>query len=166
VLTRRKLPVGSSWWVDETCVWVGGRWKYLYRAVDKLGQTVDFPLTADRDVAAARGFFERAIDLHDVPASITIDKSGANTAAVRGPIDDSGAAIELRQSKYLNNLVEQDHRAIKKRTRPMMGFKSFWSAAKIIAGIETMHMVKKGQLGCPGGLAFTAADYFYSLAAA
>jgi transposase-like protein len=163
---RRKLPVGASWRVDETYVLVGGRWKYLYRAVDRLGQTVDFLLTAHRDVAAARRFFERAIDLHDVPASITIDRSGANTAAVRGVIADSGAAIELRQSKYLNNLVEQDHRAIKKRTRPMMGFKSFSSAAKIIAGIETMHMVKKGQLGCPGGLAFTAADYFYSLAAA
>jgi len=97
VLRRRKLPVGSSWRVDETYVLVGGRWKYLYRAVDKLGQTVDFLLTAHRDVAAARRFFERAIDLHDVPASITIDKSGANTAAVRGLIDDSGAAIELRQ---------------------------------------------------------------------
>ena len=78
---------------------------------------MDFLLTAHRDVAAARRFFERAIDLHDVPASITIDKSGANTAAVRGLIDDSGATIELRQSKYLNNLVEQDHRAIKQKNR-------------------------------------------------
>jgi putative transposase len=147
-------------------VLVGGQWKYLYRAVDKLGQTVDFLLTAHRDVTAARRLFKRAIDLHEVPASITIDKSGANTAAVRGLIADSGAAIELRQSKYLNNVVEQDHRAIKRRTRPMMGFHSFMSAARIIAGIETMHMVKKGQLGCPGGLAFSAADYFYSLAAA
>ena len=121
VLRRRKLPVGASWRVDETYVLVGGRWKYLYRAVDKLGQTVDFLLTAHRDVAAARRFFERAIDLHDVPASITIDRSGANTAGVRGVIADSGAAIELGQSKYLNNLVEQDHRAIKRRTRPMMG---------------------------------------------
>lgn len=99
------------------------------RRVDKLGQTVDFLLTARRDVAAARRFFERAIDLHDAPASITIDKSGANTAAVRGLIADSGAAIALRQSKYLNNLVEQDHRALKRRTRAMLGFKSFKSAA-------------------------------------
>jgi len=166
VLRRRKLPVGPSWRVDETYVLVGGQWKYLYRAVDKLGQTVGFLLTAHRDVAAARRFFERAIGLHDVPASITIDKSGANTAAVRGLIADSGAPIELRQSKYLNNIVEQDHRAIKRRTRPMMGFKSLWSATRIIAGIETMHMIKKGQLGCPGGLAFSPADYFYSLAAA
>ena len=113
VFRRRKLPVGLSWRVDETYVLVGGQWKYLYRAVDKLGQTVDFLLSAHRDVAAARRFFERAIDLHEVPASITIDKSGANTAAACGLIADSGAAIELRQSKYLNNIVEQDHRAIK-----------------------------------------------------
>jgi transposase-like protein len=164
VFRRRKLPVGASWRVDETYVLVGGQWKYLYRAVDKLGQTVDFLLTARRDVAAARRFFERTIDQHDVPASITIDKSGANTAAVRGLIAHSGAAIELRQSKYLNNVVEQDHRAIKRRTRPMMGFKSFRSAVKLISRIETMHMVRKGQLRCPGGLAFSAADYFYSLA--
>jgi transposase-like protein len=127
---------------------------------------VDFLLTAHRDVAAARRFFERAIDLHDVPASITIDMSGANTSAVRGLVAVSGAAIELRQSKYPNNIVEQDHRAIKRRTRPMMGFKSFRSAARIIAGIETMHRVEKGQLGCPGGLAFSLAACFYSLAAA
>ena len=162
---RRKLPVGTSWRVDETHVLVGGQWKYLYRAVDKLGQTVDFLLTAHRDVAAARRFFERAIDLHDVPEKITIDKSGTNAAAVRALVADSGADIELRQCKYLNIIVEQDHRAIKRRSRPMIGFKSFGSAVKIISGIETMHMVKKGQLGCPGGLAFSAADYFYSLAA-
>ncbi len=161
---RRKLPVGKSWRVDETYVLVGGQWKYLYRAVDKLGQTVDFLLTAHRDVAAARRFFERAIDMHDVPEKITIDKSGANTAAVRAMVADSGVDIELRQCKYLNNIVEQDHRAIKRRTRPMMGFKSFGSAVKIIAGIETMHMIKKGQLDCPDGLAFSTADYFYSLA--
>jgi transposase-like protein len=92
VLRWRKLLVGPSWRVDETYVLVGGRWKYLYRAVDKLGQTVDYLLTAHRDVAAARRFFERAIDLHDVPASITIDKSGANTAAVRGLV-----AVEIHK---------------------------------------------------------------------
>src|SRR4029450_5702871 len=122
VFRRRKHPVGRSWRVDETSVPVGGQWKYLYRAVDRLGQTVDFLLTARRDAAAARRFFERAIDQHDAPEKITIDKSGANTAAVRGLLADSGGVIELRQSKYLNNLVEQDHRAIKRRLRPMMGF--------------------------------------------
>ncbi|RZL92968.1 MAG: IS6 family transposase, partial [Variovorax sp.] len=113
VFRRRKHPVGRSWRVDETYVLVGGQWKYLYRAVDRLGQTVDFLLTARRDVAAARRFFERAIGRHDLPEKITIDKSGANTAAVRGLIADSGVTIELRQSKYLNNLVEQDHRSVK-----------------------------------------------------
>ena len=164
VFRQRKLSVGLSWRVDETYVRVGGQWKYLYRAVDKLGQTVDFLLTARRDEAAARRFFERAIDLHGVPEKITLDKSGANKAAVLGLVADSGADIELRQSKYLNNIVEQDHRAIKRRVRPMMGFKAFASAVKIIAGIEVMHMIKKGQLRCPGGLAFSAADHFHSLA--
>lgn len=83
---------------------------------------------------------------------------------MRGLIADSGVIIELRQSKYLNNLVEQDHRAIKRRIRPMQGFKSFWPAARIIAGIETMYMIKKGQLSCSAGLTVSDADRFYSLA--
>jgi len=164
VFRRRKHPVGRSWRMDETYIQVGGQWKYLYRAVDRLGHTVDFLLTAKRDHAAARRFFERAIGLHDVPEKITIDKSGANTAAVNSLIADSGLEITLRQSKYLNNLVEQDHRAIKRRTRPMLGFKKFHCPTKLIAGIETMHMIKKGQLNCPDGQVTSAADQFYSLA--
>jgi len=164
VFRNRKRPVGRSWRMDETYIRVGGQWKYLYRAVDRLGQTVDFLLTAKRDEAAARRFFERAIDVHDVPEKVTIDKSGANTAAVRGLIADSGVDIELRQSKYLNNLVEQDHRAIKRRTRPMLGFKDFHCAAKIIAGIEVMHMIRKGQWAGPEGQVMSAAELFYSLA--
>ncbi len=148
----------------RTYIQVGGQWKYLYRAVDRLGHTVDSLLTAKRDHAAARRFFERAIVLHDMPEKITIDKSGANTAAVRSMIADSGLEITLRQSKYLNNLVEQDHRAIKRRTRPMLGFKKFYCATKLIAGIETMHMIKKGLLNCPDGQVASAADQFYSLA--
>ena len=120
--------------------------------------------SCSRPVAAARRFFERAIDQHSVPEKITIDKSGANAAAVQGLIADSGASIELRQSKYLNNLVDQDHRAIKRRVRPMLGFKDFNSAAKILSGIETMHMIKKGQTACPEGQALSAAEQFYSLA--
>ena len=163
-LRNRRRPVGRSWRMDETYIRVGGQWKYLYRAVDRLGQTVDFLLTARRDLAAARRFFEQAIDQHDVPESITIDKSGANTAAVRSLVADSGAAIELRQSKYLNNLVEQDHRAIKRRTRPMLGFKDFHCAAKIIAGIEVMHMIRKCQWAGPERQVMSAAELFYSLA--
>ena len=164
VFRRRKRPVGSSWRMDETYIKVGGEWKYLYRAVDRAGNTIDFLLRAHRDCAAARRFFERAIELHGVPEKITIDKSGANTAAIEGMRADSGADIELRQSKYLNNIVEQDHRAIKRIVRPMLGFKSFRCASILISGIEIMHMIKKGQLDCSEGQALTAAEQFYSLA--
>ncbi len=162
---RRKRAVNSSWRLDETYIKVSGQWKYLYRAVDKFGDTVDFLLTAKRDLAAARRFLERAINLHDVPEKVTIDKSGANTAAIESVKADACIDILMRQNKYLNNIVEQDHRAIKRITRPMMGFKSFWSARIIIAGIETMHMIKKGQMNCPAGQTMSAANQFYSLAA-
>ena len=164
-LFRRRLrPVGMSWRMDETYIKVRGQWKYLYRAVDRTGATIDFLLRALRDLAAARAFFERAIDAHGVPETITIDKSGANTAAIEGLRADSGADIELRQSKYLNNIVEQDHRAIKHIARPMLVFKSFRCASILLAGIETMHMIKKGQLDRPNAQASTAASQFYSLA--
>jgi transposase-like protein len=141
VFRRCKRPVGTSCWrMDETYIKVGGQWKYLYRAVDRTGDTIDFLLRAHRDVAAARQFFKGAIDLHGVPEKITIDKSGSNTAAVHSIRDDSGVDIELRQSKYLNNIVEQDHRAIKRIVRPMFGFKTFRCARAVIAGIETNGM--------------------------
>ena len=92
---RRKRPVGRSWRMDETYVKVGGHWKYLYGAVDSGGDTIDLLLRAKRDHAAARAFFERAIDLHDVPEKITIDKSGSNTAAIGSIQADSGLLIEL-----------------------------------------------------------------------
>jgi transposase-like protein len=161
---KRKRPVGLSWRMDETYIKVAGEWKYLYRAVDRAGDTIDFLLRARRDLAAARSFFESAIDLHGVPEKITIDKSGANTAAIQSVREDTGIDIEMRQSKYLNNLIEQDHRAIKRVVRPMLGFKTFRCARAIIAGIETMHMIKKGQLLCAKGQASSAADNFYSLA--
>jgi putative transposase len=129
VLRRRQRSVGTSWRMDETYIKVSGEWKYLYRAVDRAGHTIDFLLRAHRDVAAARCFFERAIDLHGVPEKITIDKSGANTAAILDMCADSGVNIEMRQSKYLNNLVEQDHRAIKRIVRPMLGSSRFAALA-------------------------------------
>ena len=164
VCRRRKRPVGKSWRMDETYIKVAGKWKYLYRAVDKNGATVDFLLRAKRDHAAARAFFERAIGLHDVPEKIAIDKSGSNKAAIVSIQADSGLAIAMRQSKYLNNIVEQDHRAIKRVTRPMLGFKTFRCARIIIAGIETMHMIRKNQLGDIKDQASSAANQFYSLA--
>ena len=99
-----------------------------------------------------------------MPEKITIDKRGANTAAIEGMRADSGADIELRQVKYLNNIVEQDHRAIKRIVRPMLGFKSFRCASILIAGIETMYRIKKGQLDRATAQASTAASQFNSLA--
>ena len=119
-------------------------------------------LRANRDSAAARTFLERAIDLHGVPEKITIDKSGADAAAIESYNTEHGADIEIRQVKYPNNIVEQDHRAIKRAVRPMLGCKSFWSAAITLASIELMHMIRKGQLKAAGKL--RPAQQFYSLA--
>ena len=155
--TRRRYDATDDIFADH-------KWKYLYRAVDRDGHTVDFLLRAHRDEVAARRFLERAIDLHGVPEKITVDKSGANTAAILSVKADSGLPIELRQSKYLNNIVVQDHRAIKRIVRPMLGFKSFACARVLIAGIETMHMIRKGQLERLKEQGSSAADQFYSLA--
>ena len=125
----RKCRVRGDWRIDETYVRIRGQWKYLCWAVDKTGATVDFLLTARRDRKAAPRFLCKAIGQNGVPAKITIDKSGANTAAIASYNLEQDAEIELRQVKYLNNVVEQDHRAINRQMRPMTGFKSFWSAA-------------------------------------
>ncbi len=102
---------------------------------------------------------------HDLPESITIDKSGANMAAINSVIADTGAAILMRQCKYLNSIVEQDHRVVKRVTRPMMGFKNFHCAQSLIAGIETLHMIRKGQMKSgPDGQVLSKAEKFYSLA--
>jgi transposase-like protein len=137
--------------------------------VDKTGATVDSLLTAKRDRKAALRFLCKAIRYickairyNGTPAKITIDKSGANTAAIESHNIETKAGIEMRQIKYLNNIVEQDHRAIMRQTRPMLGFKSFWSAAVTLAGIEIMHMIRKGQLMLTGGLC--PAQQFCSLA--
>ena len=161
---RRQRPAGMSWRMDETYLKVAGRWQYLYRAVDREGSTVDFLLTARRDAAAARRFLEPAIALHGEPEKITIDKIPASTAAIARYNVDHGAAIELRQAKYLNNIIEQDHRAIKRIARPMLGVKTNRCARILVAGIETMHMIRKGKLSCPKGQAASAAAQFYSLA--
>ena len=159
---ERKRPVGSSWRMDETYVRIKGVWKYLYRAVDKAGATVDFLLTAKRDRKAALRFLRKAIGHNGAPEKITIDKSGANTAAIESYNKDHKAGIEIRQVKYLNNIVEQDHRAVKRLARPMLGFKSFRSARVTLTGIELMHMIRKGQLRTKGNL--RPAQAFYSLA--
>jgi len=134
-----KRPVGGSWRMDETYIKAKGFWKYLYRAVDKQGKTVDFLLTAKRDMAAAKRFFNKAMGMNGDPDKVAMDKSGANKAAIDAINAGRDLPMLVRQVKYLNNIVEQDHRAIKRVTRPMLGFKSFRSAACVLAGIELMH---------------------------
>ena len=163
---RRKRPVWISWRMDETYIKVKGQWRYLYRAVDTSGQTIDFLLTEHRDEHAATRFLTKAIRRHGVPEKITIDGSEANAAAIRSYNDEHGTSIAIRQVKYLNNIVEQDHRGVKRITRPMLGFKSFEAAQGTLVGIELMHMLKKGQLGVEEGAAgLTPAEQFYALAA-
>lgn len=149
---RHKRAVGRRWRMDETYIRASGQWKYLYRAVDTEGQTIDFLLTAKRDAAAALRFFRKAIRQHGEPEVVTIDKSGANAAAlvIHNADKPDEAMIAIRQSKYLNNLVEQDHRNIKRRVRPMLGFKSFRRAQTILAGIELIHMICKRHISVPG----------------
>ncbi|MEX3707254.1 IS6 family transposase, partial [Paraburkholderia sp. BR14263] len=118
----------KSWRMDETYVKVRGTWKYLYRAVDKAGNTVDFLLRVERDKEAARRYFEKAIDQNGAPETVTIDKSSANLAGLRAVNAELETPIKIRQAKYLNNIVEQDHRAIKRRTRLILGFKEFHCA--------------------------------------
>ena len=153
--------------MDETYIRVRGQWKYLYRAVDTGGQTIDFLLTAKRDAAAALRFFRKAIRQHGEPEVVTIDKSGANTAtlAIVNANKSEEEIIAIRQNKYLNNLIEQDHRNIKRRIRPMLGFKSFRRAQTILAGIELFHMIHKGQYQHPAGDVMSPAEQFYLLVA-
>ena len=163
---RRKRPVWISWRMDETYIRVKGEWRYLYRAVDKHGQTIDFLLTEQRDEHAAKRFLTKAIRRHGVPEKITIDGSAANEAAIKSYNEAHGTSIAIRQIKYLNNIVEQDHRAVKRVTRPMLGFKSFEAAQGTLAGIELMHMIKKRQRVVEAGAeGLTAAEQFYALAA-
>ena len=140
----------GSWRVDETYVRVKGRWTYLYRAVDSRGQTIDFLLAARRDTAAAKRFFRKAMAQPHVanPRTLTVDKNPAYPRAVADMKSDSQLSRRtcLRQCKYLNNIVEQDHRRIKRRVRPGLGFGSFHTARRTLAGFETMAMMRKGQL--------------------
>ncbi|WP_241560088.1 IS6 family transposase [Solirhodobacter olei] len=155
----RKRPTAASWRMDETYIKVKGKWTYFYRAVDRDGQTLDFLLSERRNLAAARRFFKRAIAANGVPDRVAIDKSGANLAGLQAVnvilrFTGNGRTIVVRQAKDLNNILEQDHRVIKRITGPMMGFKAFQSAAATIAGIEAAHMIRKGQIPANGTTAF------------
>src|ERR671938_1059741 len=149
---RYALPVGDSWRVDETYLKVKGQWVYLYRAVDKAGRTVDFLLSKKRDIAAAKRFFSRAVRQHGAPRVITLDGYAASHRAV-AKLKEVGTlpcSVQVRSSKYLNNVVEQDHRRIKQRIRPMLGLKQFRTAAVTIRGIELAEKIKKGQFRIEG----------------
>ncbi len=161
---RRKRAVWVSWRMDETYMKVKGQWRYLYRAVDKTAQTIDFLLTEDRDEQAAKRFLTKAIRRHGVPEKITIDGSAAHEAAIKSSNKAHGAAIAIRQIKYLNNIVEQDPRGVKRITRPMRGFKAFDAAQSTLTGLALMHMLRKGQLADGVEQGLTTAEQFYALA--
>jgi len=147
---RFARAAGRSWRVDETYDKIRGEWRYLYRAVDRAGRTVDFRLSPRRDVAAAKAFFRKAIKCQQrCPRTITLDGYAASHRAVRELKADGSlpASTKLRSSKYLNNVIEQDHRGVKQRIAVMLGFKEFKNAAITIAGIELLHRIRKGQFG-------------------
>ncbi|MEE9149548.1 MAG: IS6 family transposase, partial [Candidatus Tectomicrobia bacterium] len=162
---RRKRPVWVSWRRDETSLTGRGEWKYLDRAVDTYGKTIDFVLTEKRDKEAALTFLKQAIRRHGFPETITIDGSEANAAAIKTSNEDHGTDITMRQVKYLNNIVEQDHRGVKRVTRPRLGCKSCDAAQSTLMGIARMHMIKKRQMDGDEVEGRSAAQQFYDLAA-
>jgi transposase-like protein len=150
----RKRAVTGRWHMDETCIKVRGRWRYLYRAIDSNGDTVEFWFSEQRDLTAAKCFLNKALKRHGRPERIVIDGSQTNREAIRScdtadrlqnRSQSDLKPIRIRQSAYLNNRIEQDHRAIKRRIRLMLGFKSARSARVILDGIEMIHMMRKGQ---------------------
>ena len=151
---RRKRPVTNRWHVDETYIKVRGHWMYLYRAIDSSGDTVEFWFSERRNLTAAKRFLRKALQRHGRPERIVIDGSQTNREAVLACHTASRLQVRsrrklkpilIRQSAYLNNRIEQDHRAIKRRVRPMLGFKSMASARAILGGIEMIHMMRRGQ---------------------
>jgi putative transposase len=148
-----------SWRMDETYIKAKGNWTYYYRAIDKFGKTLDFMLSEHRDEAAATAFFTWVIGNNGFPDRVVIDKSGANLAGLQNMnflliLNGWFWVIEVLQVKYLNNIIEQDHRFIKKLTRQMKGFKSFASASATLEGIEVAHMIRKQQFEMSGQSAF------------
>src|SRR5260370_32433447 len=159
---RYVRPVGGSWRWDETYMKVRGAWMYLYRAVDKAGKTVDFYLSRKRNVAAAKAFLRKAMRGQRTPTKITFDAYAASHRAV-ADLKKSGELpkrVQVRSSKYLNNLIEQDHRRVKHRLGPMLGLKTFRTAAVVIWGGEFAEKIKKGQfkVGKLGGSAASSPE--------
>jgi putative transposase len=151
---KRKRAVTGRWHMDKTYIKVRGRWLYLYRAIDSNGDTVEFLFSEKRNLTAAKRFLRKALKRHGRPERIVIDGSQTNREAILScdttdRLQDRSRRklkpIRIRQSAYLNNRIEQDHRAIKRRVRPMLSFKSIATARVILGGIEMVHMMRKGQ---------------------
>jgi IS6 family transposase len=141
-------PSSGSLRVDETYIKIKGKWKYLYRAVDKYGRTIDFMLSHKRDITAAKRFFKKVLkQCKYMPSNITTDKHAPYKTAIEELKNEGvmGQNLNHRQIKYLNNIIEQDHRRIKRLTRPMLGFQSFNTANRTLKGIEAMAMMIKEQ---------------------
>ena len=145
-MNRRKRQVCDSWRMDKTYIKVAGKDRYLYRAVDKYGETVDFLLTKKRMKGSAQKFLNKAIGNNGRPRVINIDKSGANTAGILAFNRRNFTRIKHRQCKYLNNIIEQDHRTVKRRICNTTGFKEFESAQRTLAGIEIINIIRKNQI--------------------
>jgi transposase-like protein len=149
-LRRHHKPANKSWRVDETYVRVNGRWCYLYRAIDSAGATIDFLLSARRDADAAKRLFRKALrdQSHPQPRVINTDLAPIYTSAIPA-IKKEGTLRRCcwhRPVRYLNNIIEQDHRAIKRRLNAKQGFREFHSARRTIQGYEAIHMLRKGQV--------------------
>ena len=167
----RKRPVLDKWHVDETYIKVRGKSMYLYRAIDKSGATAEFLFSQTRNLKDAKRFFHKAFDRHGLPTQVTIDGSQTNCEAARAShgaqrmlTRSQAKPLIIRRSRYLNNRIEQDHRRIKRRIRPMLGFKSTTTASVILGGIELIHMLRKGQMANTDGNCVSLADQFEALA--
>jgi len=174
LFNSRKRAVTGRWHIDETYVRVRGQWRYLYRAIDSNGDTVEFWLSERRNLTAAKRFLRKAFKRHGRPERIVIDGSQTNQEAIlscdtESRLQDRSRCelkpIRIRQSAYLNNRIEQDHRAIRRRVRPMLGFKSLATARDVLAGIELVHVMRKGQAKYARNSKLSLAEQFELLAA-
>jgi len=148
-IRRHLRPTNDSWKVAETYIKVKGKWKFFYRAVDSNGDTIDFMLSSKRNRKAANRFFKKALSSNhnQIPRVVTVDKNPAYPPAIDKLKNEKNLfkKVEIIQLRYLNNIIEQDHRSVKRIIAPMLGFQSFRFANKTLKGIEAMNMVKKGQ---------------------
>ena len=153
--TEQEMPAriettDGSWRVDETYICQGGNWRYLYRAVDSTGATIDFWFSAERDAAAAKHFFQKALQApgHPRPRVITVDGNPSYPKVIAELKQERklGRRCRCRTCPYLNNVVEQDHRGIKRRVNASQGFRSFDGAWRTIQGYEVLHMIRKGHV--------------------